>query len=70
MKVAVVGVRMALRILGGGGWGGALITEPLNHVRRSLTHEGVSKSFRTGRLEREQQMVQLSATRCNCIAIL
>jgi len=25
-------------------------------------HEGVSKSFRTGRLERELQMVQLSAT--------
>jgi hypothetical protein len=34
------------------------------------THEGVSKSFRTGRLERELQMVQLSATRCSCIAIL
>jgi hypothetical protein len=32
--------------------------------------EGVSKSFRTGRLERELQMVQLSATRCSCIAIL
>jgi hypothetical protein len=31
---------------------------------------GVSKSFRTGRLEREQQMVQFSATRCSCIAIL
>jgi hypothetical protein len=30
----------------------------------------VSKSFRTGRLERELQMVQLSATRCSCIAIL
>jgi hypothetical protein len=28
------------------------------------------KSFRTGRLERELQMVQLSATRCSCIAIL
>jgi hypothetical protein len=33
-------------------------------------YEGVSKSFRTGRLERELQMLQLSATRCNCIAIL
>jgi hypothetical protein len=32
-------------------------------------HEGVSKTFRTGRLEREPQMVQLSATRCSCIAI-
>jgi hypothetical protein len=28
------------------------------------------KSFRNGRLERELQMVQLSATRCSCIAIL
>jgi hypothetical protein len=36
-------------------------------VRR---YEGVSKSFRTGRLERELQMVQLSATRCSCMAIL
>jgi hypothetical protein len=32
--------------------------------------EGVSKSFRTGRLERELQMVQLSATMCSCITIL
>jgi hypothetical protein len=32
-------------------------------------YDGVSKSFRTGRLERELQMVQLSATRCS-IAIL
>jgi hypothetical protein len=30
----------------------------------------LSKSFRTGRLERGLQMVQLSATRCSCIAIL
>jgi hypothetical protein len=30
---------------------------------------GVSKSFRTGRLERELQMVQLSVTRCSYIAI-
>jgi hypothetical protein len=35
-----------------------------------LIYEGVSKSFRTGCLERELQMVQLSATRCSCIAIL
>jgi hypothetical protein len=34
------------------------------------TYEGVSISFRTGRLELELQMVQLSATRCSCIAIL
>jgi hypothetical protein len=32
--------------------------------------EGVSKSSRTGRLERELQMVQLSATRWNCITVL
>jgi hypothetical protein len=32
--------------------------------------EGAAKSFRTGRLERELQMVQLSATRCNYVAIL
>jgi hypothetical protein len=33
-------------------------------------YEGVSKSFRTGRLEQELQMVQLYVTRCSCIAIL
>jgi hypothetical protein len=32
-------------------------------------YEGVSKSFRNDRLEPELQMVQLSATRCSCIAI-
>jgi hypothetical protein len=35
-----------------------------------MMYEGVTKSFRTGRLERELQMVHLSATRCSCIAIL
>jgi hypothetical protein len=35
-----------------------------------MKYEGVSKSFRTGRLERELQMVQLSATRFSCIATL
>jgi hypothetical protein len=34
------------------------------------THKVVSKSFGTGHLERELQMVQISATRCSCIAIL
>jgi hypothetical protein len=34
------------------------------------TYEAVSKSFGTGRLERELQVVQLLATRCSCIAIL
>jgi hypothetical protein len=33
-------------------------------------HEGVSNIFQTGCLERELQMVQLSTTRCSCIAIL
>jgi hypothetical protein len=36
----------------------------------SGAYEGVWKSFRTGRLERELQTVQLSVTRCSCIAIL
>jgi hypothetical protein len=34
------------------------------------TYEGVSKSFRTGSLERELQVVQFFATRCSRIAIL
>jgi hypothetical protein len=36
----------------------------------SELYEGISKSFRTGQLERELQIVQLFATKCNCIAIL
>jgi len=36
----------------------------------SPLYEGVSKSFRTGRLERELQTVQLSATSCSCISTL
>jgi hypothetical protein len=39
-------------------------------LKLNLTFDGVSKSFRTGRLERELQMAQLSATRCSCNAIL
>jgi hypothetical protein len=35
-----------------------------------VLYKGVSKSFRTARLEREPQVVQLSATRCSCITIL
>jgi hypothetical protein len=43
----------------------------LNEDGRELLYEGVSKSFRTGRhLEGKLQMVQLSAIRCSCIAIL
>jgi hypothetical protein len=41
----------------------------LSHIV-NLCYESVSKSFRTGCLERELQMVQLSTTRCSCIAIL
>jgi hypothetical protein len=37
---------------------------------RKKLYKGVSKSFRTGLLERELQMVQLPATRCSCIATL
>jgi hypothetical protein len=33
-------------------------------------YAGISKSFRTARLERELQMAQHSAIRCSCIAIL
>jgi membrane protein YqaA with SNARE-associated domain len=40
------------------------------HLYLFIIYEGVSKSFRTGRLERELQMVQHSAARCGCIAIL
>jgi hypothetical protein len=39
------------------------------HGPVAAIYEGVSKSFRTGHLERKLQMVQLSATRCSCIAI-
>jgi hypothetical protein len=31
---------------------------------------GLSKSFRTGHPERELQMIEISATRCSCVAIL
>jgi hypothetical protein len=37
--------------------------------KKNRTYEGVSKGFRTGRLEREQEMIQLSATRRNYLAI-
>jgi hypothetical protein len=33
-------------------------------------YEGVTKRFQTGCQEQELQMVQLCATRCNCITIL
>jgi hypothetical protein len=48
----------------------AFIMRSLQQCVVVTLYEGVSKNFRTGRLERELQMVQLSATRCSCIAIL
>jgi hypothetical protein len=39
-------------------------------IRNVIIYEGVYKSFRTGCLERELQMVELSATTFSCIAIL
>jgi hypothetical protein len=36
----------------------------------STALRGCNQSFRTGRLERELQTVQLSATKCSCIATL
>jgi flagellar biosynthesis regulator FlbT len=51
----------------------ALLTADTKHgdaVVHIPTYECVFKSFRTSRLERELQMVQLSATKCSCIAIL
>jgi hypothetical protein len=53
------------------GWG--FLTEILCFlsVAQPVTYyEGVSKSFRTVRLKRELRMVQLSAIRYSCIAIL
>jgi hypothetical protein len=47
-------------------WGSVVNTV----INVGVTYEGVSKSFRTGRLERELHMVQLSAVRCSYIAIL
>jgi hypothetical protein len=44
----------------------------LNSLFRAniYTYDGVSKILRTGHLERELQMIQLSVTRCSCIAIM
>jgi len=42
---------------------------PRNFVTDYI-YEGIPKSFRTGRVEQELQMVQLSATTCTCTAIL
>jgi len=39
-------------------------------LRNATSYKGVSKSFRSGLLEPELQMIQFSATRYNSIAIL
>jgi len=46
----------------------SLLTIPRN--AEQMVHEGASKSFQTGHLEQELQMVQISATRCGSIIIL
>jgi hypothetical protein len=38
--------------------------------RKDKTYEDISKRSRTGRLERELQVVELSATRCSYVTIL
>jgi hypothetical protein len=48
-------------------------SQPLRGLKlymQNASYEGVSKSFRTGRVEQVLQMVQLSATRGSCIGIL
>jgi hypothetical protein len=47
-----------------------VISQQVPNGISAVSYEVVSKRFRTGRLERELQMVQLSATSCSCIAIL
>jgi hypothetical protein len=46
------------------------IGKGLKGTGHDLFQRGCIQIFRTGHLERELQMVQLSATRCSCIAIL
>jgi hypothetical protein len=44
---------------------------PREKYARTLSiYVGVSRIFRTCRLELERQMIKFSATRCSCIAIL
>jgi hypothetical protein len=50
-----------------------LLFLPSGHVPKGFqreSYEGVSRSFRTGRQERDLQMIQLSANKCSFIAIL
>jgi hypothetical protein len=35
-----------------------------------MSYKGISKSFQTGCMEWELQILQLSATKCSCIAVL
>jgi hypothetical protein len=48
----------------------SLFTLRIIRVKIIRVYKCVIKSFRTVRLERELQMIQLSAIRCSCIAIL
>jgi hypothetical protein len=50
--------------------GSNIISTLTRYTEIHQIYEGVSKSSRTGCLERELQMIQLSATRWSCIAIL
>jgi len=46
------------------------ITQGSNSETTNFIYKGISKSFWTGHLQRELQVVQLSATTCNCITII
>jgi hypothetical protein len=43
---------------------------PNESIQHLPIYEGVSKSFWTGHLEGELQMVELSANMCSCVTIL
>jgi hypothetical protein len=49
--------------------GNLVLETHLEIQKRGPSYEGVPKSFGTGRLEPELQMVLLSATRCSCIIL-
>jgi hypothetical protein len=49
---------------------GGLLSFSTIKLYSNTRYESVSKSFRTGWLERELQMIHLSATGCSCIIIL
>jgi hypothetical protein len=72
MKTIEVQMRQHFQWCQHTGEGNCLYFDFLLHVGIFVegSYEGGSKSFRTGSLERELQMVQLSATRCSCITIL